>query len=400
MDYDVVIVGAGPTGATAAKKLAESGATVLLIDKRKFPADKPCGGGLPNRVIKRFPYIEPFIDAISYGSTTYSMGKKYAFEMKRKSPLLYTVSRKYFDNELVKLALSAGAEIKTETLVSNISINPSEVTIKLASKEKIASKILIGADGTRSLVAEKTGLRDKKQPICRCLVAEEYLSEKQIEKYYSKNRMVSLFIKTQGIAGYGWVFPKKNHVNIGLGEFESALPHNMPRANLKNVFSGFIEDLKSENMLPSNFEITNLKGGTLPIFPLKKTYTDRVLLCGDAAGFINPITGEGVYYAMASGEIAASVIQKALQNQSYDQKSLSIYQRLWWDDFGKDLRLLGRFNNQWGKSSEKIVRLLTKDKVFAKLIVGVTGGSISAREYRNKLILRFIYVLLKDKITK
>jgi geranylgeranyl reductase family protein len=276
MDYDVVIVGAGPAGATAAKKLAESGTTVLLIDKRKFPADKPCGGGLPNRVVKRFPYIEPFIDAISYGSTTYSMGKKYAFQMKRQSPLLYTVSRKYFDNELVKLALSAGAEIRTETLVSNISINSNDVTIKLASKEKIVSKMVIGADGTHSLVAEKTGLRDKKQPICRCLVTEEYLSEKQIEKYFSKNRMVSLFIKTQGIAGYGWMFPKKNCVNIGIGEFESAISLNTPRANLKHIFSQFIDELKTEKMLPAAFEITNLKGGTLPIFPLKKTYTDRV----------------------------------------------------------------------------------------------------------------------------
>jgi flavin-dependent dehydrogenase len=125
-----------------------------------------------------------------------------------------------------------------------------------------------------------------------------------------------------------------------------------------------------------------------------------VLLCGDAAGFINSITGEGIYYAMVSGEIAAGVAAEALEADDTSEQSLSRYQTRWKNDFGKDLKILGRFNRQWGKKSEKIVRLLSKDEKLAKLIVGVTGGQLSISKYRIKLLLRYIYVSLKDLFSK
>jgi flavin-dependent dehydrogenase len=125
-----------------------------------------------------------------------------------------------------------------------------------------------------------------------------------------------------------------------------------------------------------------------------------LVLCGDAAGFINPITGEGIYYAMVSGQIASKVITDGLKQKNLSQKFLSRYQTLWYDDFGKDLKLLGRFNYQWGKDSEKIVRLFTRDKKFAQLITGVTGGQISFSKYKGALIIRYIYAVLKDLFSK
>jgi geranylgeranyl reductase family protein len=400
MIYDVVIVGAGPAGATAAKNLAEQNISVLLIDKRKFPADKPCGGGLPTRVQQTFPYISDFIDSISYGSKTFSMSKQHTFNITRDTPVIATVLRKHFDYELVKLAQKSGAKLQTETTVHDIKINDKNATVILEDGKEITTKIIIGADGAHSKIAEKTHLRKPHQPICRCLVTEEPMTEKQIEKHFSKKRDIHLFIKLHGIAGYGWVFPKKSHISIGIGEFETALTSKNKRSKLTEVFDAYIQDLKKMDLLPKSFKISNLKGANLPIFPLEKTYTDRVILCGDAAGFINPITGEGIYFAMESGVIAAEIIQKALEQNRFDETILSTYQDRWTNDFGKDLKLLGRFNKLWGKESEKIVRLLTKDKVFAKLMVGVTGGSISAAEYKNKIILRYLWVLIKDKFTR
>jgi len=89
-----------------------------------------------------------------------------------------------------------------------------------------------------------------------------------------------------------------------------------------------------------------------------------------------------------------------LKAKDLSKQFLSRYQILWNDDFGKDLKLLGRFNNQWGKNSEKIVRLFTRDKKFAQLIFGVTGGQISFSKYKNALIVRFIYASLKDLFRK
>jgi geranylgeranyl reductase family protein len=400
MDYDVIIVGAGPAGATAAKNLAEQNISVLLLDKRKFPADKPCGGGLPTRVQRRFPYIKDYIDSISYSSKTFSMSMQHTFTISRETPLITTVQRKHFDHELVKLAQKKGAKIQTESTVTDIKITTNSATVILSDGSKFSCKLIIGADGTHSKIAEKTHLRKPHQKICRCLVAEEPMTQKQIEKFFSKKRDICLFIKTHGLVGYGWIFPKKNHISIGIGEFESALLSKNMRSKLPEVYNTFVEDLKIRKLLPKSFTITNLKGANLPIFPLEKTYTNRVLLCGDAAGFINPITGEGIYFAMTSGVLAAEVVQNALEKNRFDEETLKKYQQKWIDDFGKDLAVLGRFNRLWGKKSEKIVRLLIKDTIFAKMMVGVTGGSISAHEFRNKIILRYIWVVIKDKFIR
>lgn len=400
MNYDVVVVGAGPAGSTAAKYLAEAGAKVLLLDKSGFPREKPCGGGLPTRVQKRFPYIEPLIDSVSYGSITYSSSLRYKLDLIREKPLLDTVLRNEFDDGLVKLAVKSGATFLGEKTVVDVSIQPDKARVMLNDGLAIETQVVIGCDGTRSIVAEKTGLGKKLETFCVCLVQEQPMTPKQLDAYFSKKRLVHLFIKAQGIAGYGWVFPKSNHVNIGIGEFQSAISQSKPKAPLKETYESFVALLKQQKIIPNNFQIENVKGAILPIFPLETTYDDRVLLCGDAAGFINPITGEGIYYAMASGQIAAAVIADGLKKQDLSKQFLSSYQAQWNKDFGKDLKLLGRFNNQWGKDSEKIVRLLTRDKTFAKLVIGVTGGQIGISKYKGALIVRYIIASLKDMMKK
>jgi len=400
MKYDVVIVGAGPAGSTAAKNLAENGKKVLIIDKQKFPRDKPCGGAIPTRVMKQFPYVEEFIDSISYGSYTHSSSLKYTLKFVREKPLLATVIRKDFDDGLVKLAVNAGAMFLNSKAVKDVTTQKDKVVLLLDDNEKIEAKIVLGCDGMRSIVAEKTNLCKKMDDICISVVQEQPMSTQQLQKYFTDKKIVHLFIKTQGIAGYGWIFPKKKHINIGMGQFESAMDPSKPRTNLKESYKKYIKLLKEKKMLPKDFPIENVKGGTLPVFPLKKTYSDRVLICGDAAGFINSITGEGIYYAMASGEMAANVALESLDSDDMSSEFLSKYQDLWYDKFGKDLKLLGRFNKMWGTDSEKIVRLLSKDLKFAKLIVGITGGRISLSRYRTKIIIRYIYVLIKDFFSK
>ena len=400
MKYDVVIVGAGPSGSTAAKNLAENGKKVLIIDKQKFPRDKPCGGAIPTRVMKQFPYVEEFIDSISYGSYTHSSSLKYTLKFVREKPLLATVIRKDFDDGLVKLAVNAGAMFLNSKTVKDVTTQKDKAVLLLDDNEKIEAKIVLGCDGMRSIVAEKTNLCKKMDDICICVVQEQPMSTQQLQKYFTDKKIVHLFIKTQGIAGYGWIFPKKKHINIGMGQFESAVDSSKARPNLKKSYKKYVELLKEKKMLPKDFPIENVKGGTLPVFPLKKTYSDRVLICGDAAGFVNSITGEGIYYAMASGEMAANVALESLDSDDMSSEFLSKYQDLWYDKFGKDLKLLGRFNKMWGDDSERFVRLLSKDLKFAKLIVGITGGRISLSRYRTKIIIRYIYVLIKDFFSK
>jgi len=400
MKYDVIVVGAGPAGSTAAKNLAERGVKVLLVDKEKFPRDKPCGGGLPTRVWKRFPYVIDLIDSISYGSITYSSSLKYILKVQRDKPLIATVLRKDFDYNLTKLAATKGADVIYGKPVSNINILEDKAIITFDDGQKIESQIVIGADGFRSTIAEQLKLSNKTGDICVCLMQEQQMEEVKIKKYFTNKRILHIFIKIQEIAGYGWIFPKKNHINIGIGEFESAVDKSKPKKNLKEVYGRFITTLKKNNILPKDFTSVKTKGGTLPVFPLEKTFTNRVLLCGDAAGFINPITGEGIYYAMTSGEIAANVVIKSLKVCDTSEIYLSKYQRLWKKEFGKDLEIFGRFNKQWGKNSEKFVKLMTKDKKLAKLVIGATGGQLSISRYKKIIIFRYLFALFKDKLNK
>lgn len=400
MTYDVIVVGAGPAGSTAAKNLAEKGIKVLLLDKATFPRDKPCGGGLPTRVQKRFPYIEPFLNSVSYGTTMFSSSLRYKCDLIREKPFLEMVLRTDFDHGLLSLAQKAGATFLGGKSVVDVVVQKDKVSVMLEDGQTMETQMVIGSDGMHSVVAEKTNLSKKLEVLCISLMQEQPMTPKQLTTFFTKKRMIYLFIKAHGIAGYAWVFPKKNSVNIGIGEFQSAVSKERPKIPLKETYEKFIATLQEKKLLPADFPIENLKGATLPIFPLENTCGDRVLLCGDAAGFINPITGEGIYYAMVSGQIAADVIVEGLSSHDLSYRFLSRYQTLWDNDFGKDLKALGRFNNQWGKDSERIVRLMMRDKKFARLIIGVTGGQISFRKYRTPLILRYVYLSIKNLFRK
>jgi len=397
--YDVVVVGAGPAGSTAAKFCSEKGIKTLLIDKDKFPRDKPCGGGLPAHVLKRFKNIvsEDMIESYSYGGTTYSSSLRYKIEAKSDEPVTAMVIRKKFDHEMVKVAIKHGADFKCEAKVVDIEILNDKATVILDDESRIDTKIIVGADGVWSIVAKKTGLKQKNNPIGLCVVEEYEVEEKIMDKFFGKSREGYLNSKFQNIAGYGWVFPKKKHLNIGLGEIEYNSKNKKKKTNLANIYKDYVSMLKEMKLIPEIIKVSKIKGGALPVFPLKKTYSDRILLVGDAAGFINPITGEGIYYAMVSGQIAAETIQKALAENDASKRSLSIYQKSWKKDFGKDLKLLYWFTKQQRKTkSERNFRIMEKDPTFNQLLVDVMTGDLSIRKNKWKILRKYIVCLIKD----
>ena len=220
MTYDAIVVGAGPAGSTTAKFLSEKGLKTLLIDKEKFPRDKPCGGGLPLRVLQRFPYVDNSINIEAYSSsgTVFSPSLKYQIEIKRDTPIICTILRKKFDFELVKYAQDAGAVFKEEAPLSTVQITKDNVQVTLIDGTRFNTEVVVGADGTNSIIARDTGLRTPGTEKGVCVLQEFEVDEKIMDDYFTKSRHCYIHSRFNTTAGYGWVFAKKHLSLIHISE--------------------------------------------------------------------------------------------------------------------------------------------------------------------------------------
>jgi len=399
MRYDVVVVGAGPAGSTASKFLSEQGIKTAIIDKCQFPRRKSCGGGLTAKVLENFRYIDNdrFIDTYCYGGILYSKSLNH-LNIRSDRPIIAMVRREKFDHELLKDSIEQGTTHIEKKKINDITIKEDEVRLYGEKGFTISSKYVIGADGVWSKIAERTGLRANNTSFGISLYNEYELPKRTIEKHFLKDHYGHLHLKFNGIPGYGWVFPKKNHLNIGIGIADSALFKNEFSYRLRDVYNDYFNLLKKEKIIPKNLKIGDIKGGTLPHHPLKRTYTDRVLLCGDAAGLINPLTGEGIDYAMYSGKIAANTLINAIEKQRTDRNYLSHYQKSWTHQFGKDIELFYKGSKQWKNDNDRYFSLMKQDKKMSDMFIQITTGNESISKIKWKLIERFIYLRIKNMI--
>lgn len=400
MIYDVIVVGAGPAGSTAAKCISEKGFNVLLLDKERFPRPKPCGGGVPISTLKRFPYLQDYdlIECYSYGGFIHSPSLKYSLKLDEEKPIGGTFSREKFDHGLTRIAVENGTHFIDGKTAIDVKISKDKAQVFLKDGSSFESKIIIGADGVSSIIAKKSGLGTFKKIINVCVFQEYNVGKKTVEKYSTEKRALHIHLMYDGIAGYAWLFPKKECFNIGIGEFLPLKKHSTRKKKLIDVYKSYFELLKQKKLIPKDLAIGRCKGGVVPSFPLKKTYSDRLLLCGDAAGFINPVSGGGIYFAMVSGELAAGVTTKALESDDFHGSFLSQYQTLWKEDFGKDLHTFAHFANIWLGQTERFIRVACKDERFTKIASDFLYGNLRIRDYRWKLIFYYIQDWLKNSL--
>jgi len=393
--YDVIIIGAGPAGSTAAKFLAERERNVLLIDKAKFPREKLCGGGLTAKVLEEFPYIKEhnLIDSYSYGGYVYANDIENGVQIKKDHPIMATVLRKKFDAGLVQLALEKDCSLLEGTKVVDITFSENNVKTRIDTGEVLESKMVIGADGIWSFTRKKAGLDPPQKQFTVSLFNEYEVDEDTIDHYFSPERYGHLHLKLDGMAGYGWVFPKKNHINIGIGEMKPY--QTTTHKELKSIFQGYIHLLKEENIIPKIITADTVNGAALPTKPIPKTYGENVLLCGDAAGLINPITGEGIHYAMYSGRIAARVIDDALNKNNTSSTFLSNYEKQWKRSFGKDIHLFLQITKQWENNDFRYFELLKQDEQLKDMLLEIMMGNMSAHKYKYRILKRILYVKIR-----
>ncbi len=398
MQYDVVVVGAGPAGSTAAKILSEKGVKVLLVDKNTFPRDKPCGGGLPARVIKRYKYLEEnnLIDSYSYEVCMHSNSLKQTIDIRRDEPLIAMVRRDRFDEGLVHLATTNGAVFFPGKSLKTITLNGERILLTFADGTKIEPQYVIAADGMWSPIGKQLGIHQSNKNIGMCIVEEFPVNKMTLDQHFGEKRCAHLHLNFQDVAGYGWVFPKAEHVNIGIGEFRQAIRSTKGKKNIKEIYEKYLQILKETNLIPQTLKCKNPQGGVFPTSTSELTTFHKILFCGDAAGMVNPLTGEGIYNAMISGEIAAAVIKEALESGTIYKNILDTYEARWKNDFGNEKEWFFRWSKLWGMKKEKIIRLFGKDPELVDIAIKQVMTPESIKPYRWKIARRFLTIYLKD----
>lgn len=291
--FDVAVVGCGPAGASAAHDLAKAGAQVLLIEKESLPRYKTCGGGVIHRAFQRMPErARAAVERECRVAELNFLEQGFRFAARREVPIIYMTMRPTLDHLLAVEAQNAGAQLETGCAV--ISIREREDSIELeTSKGQFLAKFVIAADGANSVLAKRCGWADL-PCLIPALECEVFVRESDFNRLSGAARFDFGIIPE----GYAWVFPKKEHLSIGV------LSMRRGRVNLPELLQKYLQVLE----IPRP-EKTERHGYVIPVRPRAGPLArGRVLLVGDAAGLVDPVTAEGITFAIRSGQLAAHAL--------------------------------------------------------------------------------------------
>jgi geranylgeranyl reductase family protein len=341
--FDVVIVGAGPSGSSSAIKLAKSGLTVALLDKATFPRDKTCGDALSVDVINQLSMLSDTLPAAfgelenkipSYGVKIFSPDHNHIdipFIYKGKKSHGFISPRISFDNLLFQhVKQYANVAIFENCTVTSVEVKDNKTFVE-TNLGTFKGEMVIGADGAHSIVSKYLG--DIK-------VEKEHYSAglrvyyENVASFHNENYIELHFFKDI-LPGYLWIFPlADNKANVGIGMLSSTV--SKKKVNLKETLTNL---LKTHPHLVERFKdakpLETIKGYGLPLGSRKRNLSgERFLLAGDAAALIDPFSGEGIANAIRSGRVAAEHTLKCFEaknysaafNKGYDKE---IYRRMW-----------------------------------------------------------------------
>ena len=326
MRYDVIVVGAGPAGSTTARECASRGLSVLLLDKAEFPRDKPCGGGVTVRAAKLLPFeLAPVVErAVSTLRLTIRQSK--GLTRHSSEELVLFTQRSRLDAYLVERAVAAGAVLRQGAQVKGVERHPTHVAVR-AGGGVVEGRTLVAADGANGQTAKQAGLEvDIKHQIA---LEGNITPPGGVPAEWQD----ALGLDVGGMeGGYGWIFPKGDHLNIGLGGWKYV--GSTLRGRMERLVRYYGYD-------PA--DIWGLRGHHLPLRRRGSALVDGdVLLVGDAAGLVDPITDEGIHSAFWSGRAAAQHLTAYLGGEAPD---LNGYRRAVERELAPELDVSRRFHD-------------------------------------------------------
>jgi geranylgeranyl reductase family protein len=364
--YDAIVVGAGPAGSTAARKLALGGARVLLLDKAPFPRDKPCGGGVTFRADEANDLdLAPVTEREIYGVRV-SAAMKRRFDRTSPNILARMTQRSRLDAYLAEQAAAAGADFRDGHGAREIDVSATRAVVR-ANGDVYEARVLVGADGVNGAASRALGLA----PAGEHAVALEanYPLDDALGREWE--RFIALDLG--GIpGGYGWVFPKGDHLNVGVGGWTSVGPTLRARLSEYCRFYGFDES-----------RLFGHRGYRLPLRDDNQPVVrGAAMLAGDAAALVDPLSGEGIWAAFVSGRLAAAEALRYLGEEVGDlrgyQRALDASMR---DEILASRRLMAVFQRLPAFS----VLMLKYNNLFWRYLTEIIRGDITYPDLPRKL---------------
>lgn len=300
--FDVIVSGAGPAGSTAARECAARGLRTLLLEKAEFPRDKPCGGGVNVRSARLLPFdLGSVVERTIYGLYVSVHGSS-GFELRSGKPLSYLTQRRNLDSLLARQAIYSGATLKERAPVRQVEREGSRWLVT-AGGDSYRGNVLIAADGANGPTAQ---LADLTLARWKGIALEGNITpnRRQLERWED-----TFAVDVGGVpGGYGWLFPKGDHLNIGVGGWGTVGPSIRDKLERVTGIYGF-----------DSSQFWGLRGHPLPVRkPGSRLVGERVLAVGDAAGLVDPLTGEGIYSAIWSGIAAARHVADMINGDTPD----------------------------------------------------------------------------------
>ena len=346
--YDVIIIGGGPAGATAATALAECGRRVMLLDKAG--RIKPCGGAIPPRLIRDFDIPDHLIVGRATAARMIAPSAK-RVEMPVGKGFVGMVNRESFDEWLRERAAEAGAERRTGVFesIERDDNGLATVTYREAGRSgdlvRIRARTIIGADGARSTVAKQEIANAQDMP-CVYAYHEMIKSPAQGSGGFDEERCDVFYQGQVSPDFYGWIFPHGDTASVGVGSAQKGF-------SLRDAVTRLRKDSGLDTC-----ETVRGEGAPIPLRPLKKWDNGRdVIVIGDAAGVVAPASGEGIYYAMASGRFGAEAVVTYLATGQ--AKALSLARKNFMKAHGRVFWILGIMQYFWYRNDKRRERFVT-----------------------------------------
>ncbi len=364
--FDVVVVGGGPSGATAAEDLARSGHSVAMIDRDG--RIKPCGGAIPPRLIADFNIPDDMLVAkITTARMISPTGRK--VDIPIENGFVGMVDRADFDEYLRKRAATAGADRRTGTFLR---IDRDDAGTHVIYRDKasgdevsLTTKLVIGADGARSGVARAEVPGGDKTPYV--IAYHEIIEAPQATGDYDPDRCDVIYDGRISPDFYGWIFPHGKSASVGMGSMVKGVDLKQATAALRETHG--LVDCKT----------IRCEGAPIPLKPMDRWDNGKdVVLAGDAAGVVAPSSGEGIYYAMAGGRVAATAASACLASGRV--KDLKLARQLFMREHKTVFKVLASMQNAYYRSDERRER-------FVSLCHDVDVQRLTFEAYMNKKLV-------------